>query len=237
MALYLTFIAIAAAVVAFFSALFNNLASTEISNRIKRAYFNSVTSQEIAFFDYKKGGHLLKLITEDVTKITASYSGSLSTISMSMGQLIAGAVLAFKSSWSMTLLGFCSIPFIIIIVIISGLTTSYLTRRADTQLSGSVSTANEVISSMKTVRSMAGEKKEVDRYNRDLSKIGVTGALSALCQGFSVGLNGFFLWAALSLSFWFAGRLVNEGSMLPGNLISMWGYIVMSAVGIQNVSQ
>jgi ATP-binding cassette subfamily B (MDR/TAP) protein 1 len=193
MSLYLTFVAIGAAVVAFFSSFFFNLASQEISNRIKMAYFNSVTSQEIAFFDRKKGGHLLKLITEDVNKITASYSTSLSTVAMSLGQLVAGAAFAFKSSWSMALLGFCSIPFLIVVIIATGSVMSYLTRRADIQLSDSVSTANEVISSMKTVRSMSGETKEKERYNKDLRKIGVTGTLSAFTQGISLGLNGFFL--------------------------------------------
>jgi ATP-binding cassette subfamily B (MDR/TAP) protein 1 len=233
MSLDLTFVAIGAGVSMTFAQVFVMISNQEVSNRIKRAYFVSVTNQEIGFFDRKKAGHLLKLVTEDVTKMTTAYTTTLGGLGMNVGQIVGGLVFAFKTSWLLTLLGLTSVPLIIIVLgTCSGIIT-FLTRKADSLLKDSVSTANEVISSMKTVRSMAGEKKESIRYVSDLNKIGVTGYFSALAQGINNGCNNFFLYGGICLTLWYGGKLVGDGTIQAGVLVQMWGYILMSCMGIQ----
>jgi ATP-binding cassette subfamily B (MDR/TAP) protein 1 len=53
MGLNITFIAIGAAVAGFMSSFCFGLASQRISNKIRQAYFDQVTRQEIGFFDIK----------------------------------------------------------------------------------------------------------------------------------------------------------------------------------------
>jgi ATP-binding cassette subfamily B (MDR/TAP) protein 1 len=65
-----TIIAIVSAAVAFTSYFLFLFAGQRVANRIKRAYFDSLTRQEIGYFDIKKSGALAHAMSEDITKVT-----------------------------------------------------------------------------------------------------------------------------------------------------------------------
>lgn len=55
-------------------------------------------------------------------------------------------------------------------------------------------TATEVLSSMRTVRSMAGEEKETTRFHTELSKITKFGIIKGVVNSIGFGLIVFAIW-------------------------------------------
>src|SRR5690606_29242178 len=116
--------------------------------------------QEMAFFDRKKSGSLLSNMSDDMQIVQTAYGMKLPQMVQFVTQVIGGLAFAFSSSWSMTLVLLASGPVIMIFVSIVGGFTKVATQKASEANEIAVSTATEVISSMRTVRSMAGEMKE-----------------------------------------------------------------------------
>jgi ATP-binding cassette subfamily B (MDR/TAP) protein 1 len=95
---------IASMIASFLANLLFMRSSQRISDRIKKAYFKSVISQEIGYFDIKKAA-LISSLSDDVTKVADAFGTNLMNFTMFGGQIIGGIVLGFIASWQMTLLG------------------------------------------------------------------------------------------------------------------------------------
>jgi ATP-binding cassette subfamily B (MDR/TAP) protein 1 len=173
--------------------LFFNFASQRISVRLKQTYFDAVTAQEIGYFDIKKTGELINALSDDVNRVVEAFGSTLMNFSMFSGQIVGGFILGMIQVYQMVLLGLCSLPITLFVNIIGTKLLDYFTKRISRELATSVATANEVISSIKTVRSMAGEEKEKKRYERELRIVRHTGILQALSQGLTIGTSSFFV--------------------------------------------
>jgi ATP-binding cassette subfamily B (MDR/TAP) protein 1 len=78
--LYVTIIAIVAGALAIVSNFLFIFSGQRVANRIRKEYFNSVTSQEIAFFDIKKAGALAHSLSEDISRVTDSITVHLQQV-------------------------------------------------------------------------------------------------------------------------------------------------------------
>ncbi|KAL0484500.1 ATP-binding cassette, subfamily B [Acrasis kona] len=235
LAKYVAIIAIYPTFVSFFQNTIMSYASQRVGNRIKRTYFNSVTRQEIGYFDIKKSGSIANALSDDVNKVTDAFSTNLQSLAQYSSQIITGVIIALTANWQMALLQMTSFPIMIFIFIICGNILKLLARRSSIQSGDSVSTANEVITSMRTVRSMAGEEKEITRYETNLNKVLRTGVLFSFVKGLSIGAVTFFNWGAVSLAFWYAGQELEAGIINVGSLIRVFGSLLMALIGFMQM--
>jgi ATP-binding cassette subfamily B (MDR/TAP) protein 1 len=234
-ALNMTYIAIGAAFAAYFAKSFLSLAAQRISVRLQGEYFNSVMRQEIGFFDLQSSGSLIKSLSEDVSNMLTILNENLLNFAQFFGQAIIGIILALVTRWQVALLGFTSIPITLVSVGIGSLLMDLLARYSTKQLAVSVSTANEVISSMRVVRSMAGETKELKRYAGEIQNVSRTGILSGAVSGVTFAIVAFAVWGGVALAIWYAGILMGRGDMTVADLIKIWGYIVISVIGVHQL--
>jgi ATP-binding cassette subfamily B (MDR/TAP) protein 1 len=233
--LRMTYIAIGALFAAFFAKSFLSIAAQRISVRLQGAFFNSITSQEIGFFDMYSSGSMIKSLSEDVSKITSILNNDLLTFAQYFGQALIGIILALVTRWQVALLGFTSIPIMLVCVSVGSFIMDLLSRRSTKQLAISVSTANEVIGSMKTVRSMAGEQKEMARYTEELGRVSRIGIISGIVSAISFSVIAFCVWAGVAIAIWYAGKLLGSGDMSVADLIKIWGFIVISVIGMHSL--
>ena len=182
----LAIIAAASAVANFMSQFFLNWASERIGMKLREAYFNKLTSQEIGFFDLKHVGALTVALSEDATRVQEIYSVKVATVFQSITQFIVGVTLALVACWQMALVMFSTLPLLVILIIGLSRVVGMLTSRINTANDHSASLANEVMSAMRTVRSMAGEEKERGRHKKDLNKMFLSGVAKSIMLGFTV---------------------------------------------------
>ncbi|KAL0489882.1 ATP-binding cassette, subfamily B protein [Acrasis kona] len=230
--LNITYIAIASAFAGFFSNFFFSTAQQLMNNKLKQAYYDSCIKQEIGFFDIKKAGALTHALSDDVNKATEVYSTHLQTLTQCLCQVIVGFVLAMIANWAMTLLVLTSIPLAVFIIVVFSGILRFLATKTSNIMSDSVACANEVIGSMRTIRSMAGEEKELSRYSNNLDKVQYYAFFNSLIKGCILGPIIFFIWGGVSLGFWYGGQLLQAGTLDAGNYIKVFGFCLMTIMGL-----
>ncbi len=185
----------------------------------------------------QKAGAIANSLADDTSKVTDAFSVNLQDFTQYMTQFIVAIILALVYNYAMALLQMIAIPVILVIFIISGRALDLLGRKQGQIQGESISTANEVISSMRTVRSMAGEEKEVKRYNKDLDRIRWIYWTTSSVKGVAFGAVMFAIWGCIALAFYFGGRLIGQGSLDVGNFIRVYGLVLMGIFGLMQAFQ
>jgi ABC-type multidrug transport system fused ATPase/permease subunit len=234
-ALYIFIIALVAMVLQFISHFIFNFMAQRIGNKIKSEYFSSVTRQEIGFFDIKKAGSIANTLSDDASKVTDAFSVNLQDLFQYGTQFVVAIILALIANYAMALLEMIAIPLMLITFGVAGRVLDILGRKQGRLLGDSVSTANEVISSMRTVRSMAGEEREIKRYVKDLKKIRKIYLINSAFKGVAFGAVLFFIWGAIALAFFFGGKLVYWGQLNVGNFIKVYGLVLLAIIALMQV--
>jgi ATP-binding cassette subfamily B (MDR/TAP) protein 1 len=124
------------------------------------------------------------------------------------------------------------VPVLAIIVGVVGKIMSVINKKLGDMAASAVQTANEVFGSIRTVRSMAGEEREMSRFNNDLIKIAFMAIPKAVTLGITVGSFNFVLWAVCALAFWYGGLLVANGTIGAGQLIQVFGMMLVGVIGL-----
>ncbi|KAL0476687.1 ATP-binding cassette, subfamily B protein [Acrasis kona] len=234
-ALYIFIIALVAMVLQFFSHGLFNLASQRMGNRVKMAYFNSVTMQEIGFFDIKKAGSIANSLGDDVSRVTDALSTNFQDLCQYTVQFVVAVILAIIANYAMALFDLICVPIILVILGIAGRLLEMFGRRQGRLLGDSISTANEVIGSMRTVRSMAGEKREINRYKANLAKTRWLYIATAFTKGFAFSAMVFTIWGCIALAFWFGGLMIGWGRLDVGGFIKVYGLVLLAVTGLTQI--
>ncbi|KAL0479356.1 ATP-binding cassette, subfamily B (MDR/TAP), member [Acrasis kona] len=235
MALRTTYISIGAFFSSFLGKVLLGIATHSIALKTKRLYFASVIKQEIGYFDCTSSGKIIKSLSEDVARLSGVIEFDVMNIMIAVGQIVSGFILSMVTSYKIGLLGFTSIPIMVLLVITSSLFISFLSRGSTLQSTKSVSTVNEVVTSIRTVKSMAGEKKEVMRYNQEIRSTSTFDFVSALLYSTCCSLIVFFIWGSTSLAMHYAGVMLQVGSMSINDIIWIWGFVSITVQGLQNL--
>ncbi len=198
------------------------LANERVGVKLKKVYFDAIVRQEMGFFDIKKSGKLLSSIAEDVQGITDGLTLKLSLFMTHSAQIVLGIVLALVACWELALIMFAGIFPISCLFIFF---TSFLINKSNAKIldlaASALTTANEVIGAIRTVRSMAGEEREQRRFANDLSKILKVTFLKALTLACSLGGIEYCIWSVNALGFWYGGRMVSQGKLAAGSLFQV----------------
>ncbi|KAL0477837.1 ATP-binding cassette, subfamily B [Acrasis kona] len=226
------YVALASAVAGFASNFTFTIARQRMINKLKQKYFDSCMQQEIGFFDIKKSGSLAHSLSDDCSKSTDVFSTHLQTFTQNLIQFFVGFVMAMVAGWSMCLLIVASIPITTGMMFFIRRLLAYLATKISLLTSDSVSTANEVISSMRTVRSMAGEEKEVQRYVDNTNKITKFALINSFVKACAMGPTFLFMWGFVSLGFWFGGTQLENKNMDIGAFLKVFGLSLMSIIGL-----
>lgn len=153
-------------------------------------------------FDIKKVGTLTIALSEDIAKIQDAYTLKFATFVQQFTQFVVGIILAFVSSWQMSLVMISTSPLMVISVGVLSQLIKLFTKKTNEANEHSAAIATEVISCMRTVRSMAGEEKEQQRFKTDLKMVNFYGLLKAIAQGSTFASVSFILWGTVALAFW-----------------------------------
>ncbi|KAL9652285.1 hypothetical protein ABK040_011945 [Willaertia magna] len=123
-------------------------------------------------------------------------------------------------------------PLIGILIGGAGKLTQVLTKKTSDASEHASGTATEVISCIRTVRSMAGEEYEKARFAKDLTKITLFGLFKSLTQGFMFGGLFFCIWGTCALAFWYGGGLVADMELSIGGLMQVFGQMLIAVLGL-----
>eukprot|EP00761_Pharyngomonas_kirbyi_P013081 gb/GECH01013108.1/.p1 GENE.gb/GECH01013108.1/~~gb/GECH01013108.1/.p1 ORF type:complete len:702 (+),score=223.67 gb/GECH01013108.1/:1-2106(+) len=231
-ALQMFYIAIGAGAVNIISQ-FASLPATEIiKSNIRNRYMEALTRQEIGFFDANKTGGLISNLSEETTKFAEGFGEKFTQFWEFITQAIGGICFAFAYGWQMTLVVLATSPALFLSIAVQGGAFHYFQKKTTNTAELATNVAEESITGLKTVRAFAGEEKENERYTQTLRKTKNVSYYKGIVQGFTIGSIFFVVWGVCALAFWFGGRRVVDGAITMGNMMRVFGMVLMTSIGM-----
>ncbi|CAG8680719.1 40345_t:CDS:2 [Gigaspora margarita] len=168
-----------------------------LTRQIREHYLRAILRQNIAYFDKYGAGEITTRITSDTHLIQDGISEKASL------SLQVTFIIAFTTSWKMTLVICSFIPYIIIISGIQNKFAAIFTKRGLDSYSRAGIIAEEAISTIRTAVAFGSQKKLSNLYDTYLIEARKEGHKKAVLIGFALGLTLFGIYATYSLAFWF----------------------------------
>ncbi|WP_245920120.1 ABC transporter ATP-binding protein [Melittangium boletus] len=207
-------------------------AGERVVTRLRQDLFQSLMSQEVGFFDERKTGELTNRLSSDTTVLQNTVSVNISMALRNAAQAVGGIALLFYTSPVLTALMLAIVPAVAVGAVSYGRKVRGLSKEAQDALAAANEVAEESLSGIRTVRSFAAERHEVERYQSaterayDVARRRIKQSSYFLAGASSAG----YLSSAVVL--WYGGRLVLDGKMTVGNLTSFLIYSLMVAVAL-----
>ncbi|KAI1285081.1 ABC transporter B family member 4 [Halotydeus destructor] len=196
------------------------IAGEKMATRLRGSLFDSIMSQDIAFFDATQTGEVVNRLTTDVQDFKSAFKMCLSQGLRSITQSIGCAAALYVISPKMTVVMASVISSLILIGSCLGAFLRILSRRAQEQIAKSTAMATEAIGAVRTVRAFAMEDEISASFSKELKlsekmhiQLGLgIGAFQSLTN---LALNGIVLGTLM-----FGGYLLSTNELSAGNLMS-----------------
>ena len=198
--------------------------------------YQSIISQEIAFFDERRTGELTNRLASDTTVLQNTVTVNVSML-LRFGIMGLGAIgFLFYTSWKLTLLTLATVPLVAIFGGIFGRRMRAMSRDFQDALANSTEVAEETFAGIRTVRSFAREGKEIERY-----RVAVEESFSIAKQRAGIiaglrGLIGFGGYGAIAAVLWFGGTMLVDGTISIGELTGFLLYTLTVAFSLGALS-
>ncbi|XP_012882703.1 PREDICTED: ATP-binding cassette sub-family B member 8, mitochondrial isoform X1 [Dipodomys ordii] len=135
---------------------------------MRKALFNNLLRQDIAFFDAKKTGQLVSRLTTDVQEFKSSFKLVISQGLRSCTQVAGCLVSLSMLSPRLTLLLAITTPILMGVGTLMGSSLRRLSRQCQEQIARATGVADEALGNVRTVRAFAMEQREEERYGAEL---------------------------------------------------------------------
>uniref|UniRef100_A0A674NB95 Bile salt export pump n=1 Tax=Takifugu rubripes TaxID=31033 RepID=A0A674NB95_TAKRU len=197
---------------------------------IRQMYFRKVMRMEIGWFDCTSVGELNTRMSDDINKINDAIADQVAIFLQRFTTFVCGFCIGFVKGWKLTLVIVAASPLIGVgtgLMFVAKLTGMELQAYAK---AGAV--ADEVLSSIRTVAAFGGEKKEVNRYDRNLTSAQRWGIRKGLIMGFFTGYIWLIIFLCYGLAFWYGSTLVvDTKEYTPGTLLTFCFLIAAMNLG------
>ncbi|VDM61485.1 unnamed protein product [Angiostrongylus costaricensis] len=127
-------------------------ATALVNRQIRLDLFRSLVKQDVAFFDITKSGEMVSRLTSDCQTMSTTVSTNVNIFLRNGVMLIGALVFMFINSWRLSLVTFIAIPLLGFITKWYGAYYDRLSEETQTTIAHSNQIAEEVLSTMRTVR-------------------------------------------------------------------------------------
>uniref|UniRef100_A0A7N6BKU6 Bile salt export pump n=1 Tax=Anabas testudineus TaxID=64144 RepID=A0A7N6BKU6_ANATE len=197
--------------------------------RIRKMYFSKVMRMEIGWFDCTSVGELNTRMSDDINKINDAIADQVAIFLQRFTTFVCGFCIGFVKGWKLTLVIVSASPLIGFVAKLTGMELQAYAK------AGAV--ADEVLSSIRTVAAFGGEKKEVQRYDRNLISAQRWGIRKGLIMGFFTGYMWLVIFLCYGLAFWYGSSLVvDTEEYTPGTLLQVFFGVLIAAMNLGQAS-
>ncbi|KAM5145808.1 antigen peptide transporter 2 isoform 1-T2 [Mantella aurantiaca] len=138
--------------------------------RLRGLLFRAFAKQDIVFFETMKTGEITSRLSQDTSVVSRSIAGNVNITLRMLVKCIGHYYFMLLVSLKMTLLTLLSTPLIWIVQNLYNKYHKDLVKKVQDSIASSSDLAQEIIESVKTVKSFAAEEEEVKRYEEALKK-------------------------------------------------------------------
>uniref|UniRef100_A0A7N6FB64 Bile salt export pump n=1 Tax=Anabas testudineus TaxID=64144 RepID=A0A7N6FB64_ANATE len=205
--------------------------------RIRKMYFSKVMRMEIGWFDCTSVGELNTRMSDDINKINDAIADQVAIFLQRFTTFVCGFCIGFVKGWKLTLVIVSASPLIGVGAGLMALFVAKLTGMELQAYAKAGAVADEVLSSIRTVAAFGGEKKEVQRYDRNLISAQRWGIRKGLIMGFFTGYMWLVIFLCYGLAFWYGSSLVvDTEEYTPGTLLQVFFGVLIAAMNLGQAS-
>ncbi|XP_061657884.1 bile salt export pump-like isoform X1 [Syngnathoides biaculeatus] len=204
---------------------------------IRKIYFSKVMRMEIGWFDCTSVGELNTRMSDDINKINDAIADQVAIFLQRFTTFVCGFCIGFVKGWKLTLVIVAASPLIGIGAGLMALFVAKLTGMELQAYAKAGAIADEVLSSIRTVAAFGGEKKEVQRYDKNLVSAQRWGIRKGLIMGFFTGYMWLIIFLCYGLAFWYGSSLViDTDEYSPGTLLQVFFGVLIAAMNLGQAS-
>ena len=207
------------------------LAGERVVARLRKDIFSAIINKDIQFFDANRTGELTSRISSDTQVLQNAVTVNLSMLTRYILQIIGSIVFMLTLEVSLTGLLLAVVPVLSLLTVQYGRYLKNLSKIFQDELAAASIVAEETISSIRTVRSFAAEKRLEQEYNKNVTKSFEVGKKLAVAGGGFAVFVGLLSGGALALILWYGGKLVHDKKISTGLLASFLMYTLQVAMG------
>ncbi|PIC29590.1 hypothetical protein B9Z55_021123 [Caenorhabditis nigoni] len=207
-----------------------------VINDLRKTVFNSVLRQDMAFFDKNKVGEIVSRLSTDALIVGYSVSMNLSDGARALLTCLGSGGLMVYTSLAMCKVIVVVVPVIVGTFAVFGKLQRKYTLMMQEAVAGANQVATERLSSVRTVRMLVAEKKELAAYSDKINEIWLISKMEGLAKGCMFGSFQFTGYLALSSILFYGSNLISQGLLTYGELSSFCLYAVLSAGSLSAMS-
>ena len=148
----------------FFGNYFLAKVSVNVVHKLRQEIFTHYSNLSTEYFDAQNSGHLISLITYNVTQVTNATSNSVKTIVREGLTAIGLIVYLLWLNWELTLIFFVIAPFIAIIVTVVSKKLRSLSKNVQDSMGDMTHITSELVTGNRVVKCFGGSAYEIKRF-------------------------------------------------------------------------
>ena len=194
----------------FLNVCFWSLVGQRCMHQMKRNYFTTILSQEQGWFDAHNAFEFATKVQAQLEQVEMGIGDKFGQIIMMLSQCVTGFVIAFITSWKITLVMLCVAPFIIgvLLFMVNSMRTGIIMGRKTYEKAGGI--AEEMLYNIKTVASFSNFEFEQKRFNEKIEICYQLDLATVFKLGISIGLLIFFLNSSMTIAMAYGRTLIKK---------------------------
>ncbi len=204
-------------------------AGQRITTDFRIEFFSHIENLSLRFFHNRRVGEIVSRMSNDISVIQSALVSIPVALFRQTILLIGGLAIILFLNWKLTGLILLALPPLMLFARIFGRRLRKTAERVQDRLAEAVVVLEEVVSSIKIVKSYTREAHEKRRFQNEMEK-----SFEAAIE--KVRIGAFFGPFILALTFlvsaalvWYGGRQVMAGATTPGELAAFFLYAIVIA--------
>ncbi|HSU15778.1 ABC transporter ATP-binding protein [Longimicrobium sp.] len=205
--------------------------------KLRSDLFGHLLSLPPAFFADRRTGELTSRLGADVQMLQGVLTMAVTSMVQSVLTLLGTVIILFTMQPFLTLVTLGVVP----VVVGSGLWLGERLKKNSLgvmdQVAEATAVAEEAFSQIRVVQSFAREDFERARYRSRMDNAVTVALRRAVTRGLFNSVNSFAVFSASVLVLWLGGRMVLQGTLTPGTLVSFLLYAGSAAGAVGGIGQ
>ncbi|KAI8722901.1 hypothetical protein NCS52_00435600 [Fusarium sp. LHS14.1] len=192
-----------------------------LTRRIRQQYFRALLRQNMAFFDNIGPGMLSSRISLDCQNIQEGVSEKVAFVITALATLISAYVIGFIKYWKLTLV---ASSILVGIIVTSTVCTRFIIKyqgksMANYSIAGGL--AEEVISSIRTVKALGVREVFSSRFESHLISVETWGRKAQICVAVLIAIVTTMTFMSHALTFWTGSIFIGRGEASLSDVITV----------------
>ena len=187
---------------------------------LRKDLFKNMVSLPIPWIEDQRVGELTSRITNDVTQIQGALATTVAEFLRQIIILVGGIIFIVFAMPRLALIMLGTFPLVVFAAMYFGKHIRKFTKERQDELAQTNVVVEETMQNIRTVKAFTNEWFELGRYASHLNKVVTMALKAATMRGLFASFIVFVMFGALFFIMWQAALMVENGSMVKGDLVN-----------------